>query len=311
MQKLDDILKRQKFAVLDGAFATELEKLGLNINDPLWSALALIDREELISKVHLSYLKAGADIITSSSYQATVRGFVARGVPQQRAGELIGNSVRLAQKARDTFVESADFDSKARAFPLVAASLGPFGAYLADGSEYRGNYQISYDELKRFHLERIEIIDRESPDLYALETVPVLAEAVAVSEILCETGITTPLWVSFSCCDGDHISDGTDIAECARRLEQQKNVVAIGVNCTHPRFVESLIKRIKANSTKEIVVYPNSGESYDPVSKTWSGSSEEFLAKVGVWNEAGATMIGGCCRTSPADIEKIALMARG
>jgi len=310
MSKIEEILLHQKFVVLDGAFATELEAHGFNINDPLWSALALISHEDLIEKVHLSYLMAGSDIITSSSYQATVKGFMQKGMTCDEAQELIRKSVILAKKARDSFIESDDFKSTGRMPPLVAASLGPYGAYLADGSEYRGNYKIDVGELKKFHRERIEIIAAESPDLYALETVPVLDEAMVVADLLNEMKMITPLWISFSCKDGEHISDGTKIRECALRLEEFSNVVAIGVNCTKPGFVESLIRNIREVGSKNIVVYPNSGEIYNPFTKTWSGSTSKFLSMVKAWYEAGATMIGGCCRTTPSDIRKIAMMAR-
>ncbi len=233
-----------------------------------------------------------------------------KGMTYDEAQELIRKSVRLAKNSRDSFVKSDAFKGTGRMPPLVAASLGPYGAYLADGSEYRGNYQVDTDALKSFHKERIEIIDKESPDLYALETVPVLDEALAVADLLNELKIKTPLWISFSCKDGEHISDGTKIRECALRLEEFSNVVAIGVNCTPPRFVESLIQNIREVSSKNIIVYPNSGEIYNPFTKTWSGSSSKFLSLVKAWYEAGATMIGGCCRTTPLDIRKIAQMAR-
>ena len=309
MQKLAEILRHRKFAVLDGAFATELEALGININDPLWSALALIDKEDMIAKVHLSYLKAGADIITSSSYQATVSGFMKKNISKERAVDLIAKSVRIAKQARDSFIKTEDFLNSDRAVPQVAASLGPYGAYLADGSEYRGDYKAGFDDLKSFHKERIEIISKEKPDLYALETVPVLSEALAVSELLNEMNLQTPMWISFSCCDGEHISDGTGISECGRKLDALENVAAVGINCTQPKYIESLVKNLRAVTRKAIIVYPNSGEQYDPVTKTWSGSSEEFLSSVMKWYAAGANIIGGCCRTTPADIKKIASMA--
>ncbi len=309
MEQITQILNTKKFVVLDGAFATELEAMGCNINDPLWSALALIDHEDLIKKVHMSYLLAGSDIISSSSYQATVKGFMRKNLTKEQAQELIKKSVRLAKEARDEFVKTPDFLNSKRVRPLVAASLGPYGAFLADGSEYRGDYKIGYEELKDFHQERIEIIDKEEPDLYALETVPVADEALAVASSLKDLGIEKPLWVSFSCKDGEHISDGTAISECAQKLNALDNVFAIGINCTHPKYIESLVRILRSATGKEIIVYPNSGEIYNPFTKTWSGSSEEFLSRVMKWHEAGATMIGGCCRTTPSDIRKIAAMA--
>ncbi len=310
MNKLKKILDRQKFVVVDGAFATELERLGLNIKDPLWSALALIDHNDMIEKVHKEYLEAGADVIISSSYQATVEGFVKKGIEINRARDLIALSVDLAVKARDEFVKSPLFDSSKREVPLVAASVGPYGAYLADGSEYRGDYHISFADLKNFHKERLAILYSSSPDIFACETIPNLAEALAILSTIDDLNLDIPAYISFSCRDEEHISDGTKISDCAEALNEYDNVAAIGLNCTAPKYVASLIKILKANTDKPIIVYPNSGEIYDPFSKTWSGGAVSFAERAKIWYQAGANMIGGCCRTTPKDIAQIAQFAR-
>ncbi|MCR5536470.1 MAG: homocysteine S-methyltransferase [Succinivibrio sp.] len=309
MQPAEDFLRNRKFMVLDGAFATELERLGLNLNDPLWSALALIDKDELIKQVHTAYLKAGADIITTSSYQASVRGFMTKCLTQAQAEALIIKSVKLAQEARDRFVLSEEFKKSGRRKPLVAASLGPYGAYLADGSEYRGGYQLSAAELKDFHAERIAILAKAAPDLFALETVPQLSEAQAVAEILRQQAPSVPLWIAFACRNDTCIADGTKLSACARALNAYDNIFALGVNCTLPQYIENLVRELKASTDKLIIVYPNSGERYDPETKTWHGNSDEFSSNILAWASAGAKIIGGCCRTTPELIAKLEVLS--
>ena len=310
MIDFNSYLNRQKFVVVDGAFATELERLGLDIKDPLWSALALIDHTDMIEKVHTMYLKAGADIIISSSYQATVDGFAKKGIDKDKALSLIALSVDLAVKARDEFVKSSDFDSAKRQKPLVAASVGPYGAYLADGSEYRGDYKIGLEELKLFHKERLAVLDSASPDLFACETIPNLTEALAILAAVDDLKLDVPAYISFSCKDEAHISDGTSIEDCASALNEFSNVLAVGLNCTAPKYVESLIKHIKSKTDKPVIVYPNSGEIYNPFTKTWSGGSVSFSERAISWYNAGARLIGGCCRTTPEDILAISEFAR-
>ena len=307
---IKSFFKREKFIVLDGAFATELERDGLDIKDPLWSALALIDHKDMVEKVHKSYLEAGSDIITSSSYQATVKGFMKKGIAREQACRLITESVEIAVKARDSFVASQGFDDTKRLKPLVAASVGPYGAYLADGSEYRGDYSVSDEDLYQFHKERLELLSYGKPDLIACETIPKLNEALAILRACKSLELKLPLWISFSCKDGLHISDSTPISECARALEKYDNVIAVGINCTAPDLMSSLIREVRSNTSKQVVIYPNSGELYDPVSKTWSGGAVRFIMKVDLWYKDGATMIGGCCRSTPEDIAYIAALSR-
>lgn len=303
-------LDKQKFVIVDGAFATELERLGLDIKDPLWSALALIDHTDMIEKVHSMYLDAGADIIISSSYQATVDGFEKKGIDKDKSLSLIALSVDLAVKARDEFVKSPAFDAAKRQIPLVAASVGPYGAYLADGSEYRGDYKIGFDELKAFHKERLAVLASASPDLFACETIPNLTEALAILGAIDDLKLDVPAYISFSCKDGEHISDGTPIKDCACALDEFSGVVAVGLNCTAPKYVESLVKILKENTDKPVIVYPNSGEIYNPFTKTWSGGAVSFSERAETWYKAGARLIGGCCRTTSEDIRAISDFAR-
>lgn len=310
MNCLDEVLEKYPLVVLDGAFATELEGRGFDIKDELWSAKALHERPDLVKAVHLDYLRAGADVVESASYQATIEGFLRKGLSRERAAELIKLSVSLAKEARAEFIREAPEILTHRPKPLVAASVGPYGAFLADGSEYRGNYAIGEEELADFHEERLKLLADEEPDIMAVETLPCLVEAKAVVRAVRRAGISIPLWISFSCKDADSISDGTPLGECAAWLEGAPEVVALGLNCTAPQHVSSLIGKIREKSKKHIVVYPNSGETYDAVTKTWQGASARFVDMAARWYQAGARLIGGCCRTTPDDIRAIADWAR-
>ena len=307
MNVIEERLARQDVIVLDGAFATELEARGFSVNDALWSAKALFERPDLVRDVHLDYLRAGADIITSASYQATVEGFMRRGFSAEEADALIQKSVQLAQEARDLYLAARGTDGNK---PLVAASVGPYGAYLADGSEYRGDYGVDEGALTAFHAGRLAVLASAQPDLLACETLPCLMEARAIVRALREREIRIPAWFSFSCRDGAHISDGTPIAECVRCLDTVPEAAAIGLNCTAPQHAEALIGAIRKETDKPIVVYPNSGETYDAADKSWHGTAEDFGTMAQRWRGAGARLIGGCCRTTPREIAEIAAWAK-
>ena len=307
MNVIEERLAVQDVIVLDGAFATELEACGFSVNDALWSAKALFERPDLVREVHLDYLRAEADVVTSASYQATVEGFMKRGFSKEEAAALIQKSIQLAQEARDLYLAEREGNGRV---PFVAASVGPYGAYLADGSEYRGDYGIDEDALVAFHAERLALLAEEKPDLLACETIPSLVEARAIVRALRQEDIRIPAWFSFSCRNGAEISDGTRIAECARFLNNVSEASAIGLNCTAPQYVESLIGEIRRETTKPIAVYPNSGETYDASDKSWHGAAEDFGTIARRWRTAGARLIGGCCRTTPREIADIAAWAK-
>ena len=297
-------IERQGALVLDGGLATELERRGADLNDALWSARLLADDPALIRQVHLDYYWAGADCCTSASYQATVPGFVARDMSPDAARALIQRSVTLAVEARDAFWAAGPHRRRLR--PLVAASIGPYGAYLADGSEYRGDYDLDEAGLRAFHSERWALLAAAGADLLACETIPSFAEARALADLLAQTPGAWA-WFSFTGRDGAHISDGTPIADCAAYLAGRPGVAAVGVNCTPPRLIPDLIRAIAAVTDTPIIVYPNSGESYDPLTKKWRGElvPAEFGTFSREWRKLGGALIGGCCRTTPAHIRQI------
>ncbi|WP_298406302.1 homocysteine S-methyltransferase [uncultured Chloroflexus sp.] len=306
MNPIADALAQHPLLILDGALATELERRGCDLADPLWSAKVLIENPALIQAVHADYFVAGADVAITASYQATIPGFMARGLSEAEAIALLQRSVELARAARDAFwAEPANRVGRIR--PLVAASIGPYGAYLHDGSEYRGNYGLSIAELIDFHRPRMAALANAEPDLFACETIPCGEEARALVALLPEFPHLTA-WISFSARDGSHTAQGEPIADVTSEIAPHPQVAAIGVNCTAPRFLPDLIRAMRAVTDKPIVVYPNSGEVYDPVGQCWIGAGEidDFADQARLWYTAGARLIGGCCRTTPDHIRALA-----
>ncbi|KAJ6725989.1 hypothetical protein OIU79_004197 [Salix purpurea] len=274
----------------------------------------------LIRQVHLDYLHAGASIIITASYQATIQGFVAKGLSEEEAELLLRRSVEIACEAREIYFEKCtegSFDyiesgNISRRPVLVAASIGNYGAYLADGSEYSGKYgdAVTLKTLKDFHRRRLQILAKSGADLIAFETIPNKLEAKAYAELLEEEETNIPAWFSFNSKDGINVVSGDSILECASIADSCKRAVAVGINCTPPRFIHGLVLAIQKATSKPIVIYPNSGETYNAGLKQWKKSSgvvgdEDFVSYIGKWREAGASLFGGCCRTTPNTIRAI------
>lgn len=296
--------------ILDGALATELEHRGADLRDPLWSAKLILEQPELIRAVHRDYFRAGADVATTATYQASFEGFAHRGIAEPEAAQLMRDATALAISARDEFwsVESnrTSRGGLGRMRPLVAASIGPYGATLADGSEYRGHYDLSEPALRDFHRRRIEVLAASGADLLACETIPSMGEALALAAVL-EEFPAASAWMSFSCRDGEHTAEGQEIGDCVARLEHCSQIAAIGVNCTAPAHISSLLQRMRARTDKPLLVYPNSGQIYDVRDKHWHGDPDAvpFADQAQRWYREGARLIGGCCRTTPADIAAV------
>lgn len=281
--------------VLDGGLATELERRGADLRDELWSARVLIEEPDLIRQVHEAYVAAGADVAITASYQASYEGFARRGIDRAATDRLLGLSVRLAR------------DAGAR---VVAASVGPYGASLADGSEYVGRYGRSVDQLIAWHRPRLEALLAAGPDVLAIETIPAIEEAEALVALLDDYPEATA-WIAFSCRDEARISDETPFPEAAALAASSPRVAAVGVNCTPPGFVAGLLR-----STRDLgplIAYPNLGSTWDPVAKAWhaEGPRPDFGAGAIEWRAAGAVSIGGCCGTTPADVARIHDAVRG
>ena len=297
--------------ILDGGVATELERRGYDISGPLWSAKLLVDAPEAVEQLHFDYFAAGAHCVTSASYQASYEGFARTGLSAEETTMLLRLSVALAKNARDRIEARGREDSDAGTGPAgaryVAASVGPYGATLHDGSEFRGNYGMSIAKLREFHAARFEILATSGADLLACETIPSLDEGRALLDLLAEDG-ETEAWLSFTSPDGIHTSQGERLVECARAVDSIDNVIAVGVNCVHPRVVGTAIAELSRGTGKPIVVYPNAGERWDADLRQWRGRSNGArLADLApAWVDAGARLIGGCCRTGPDDISALA-----
>jgi len=289
--------------VLDGGLATELEARGADLSDELWSARLLLDDPHLIGEVHRAYVDAGADVVIGASYQASFEGLEHRGLDRAATRALLARSVDLA---RDAVAGRA----------LVAASVGPYGAVLANGAEYTGDYGLGGPRrarafLRDFHGPRAEVLAAAGPDLLAIETIPSVVEAEALLEIL-DALVETPAWLSFSCRDAGHLSDGTPFGDAVDLVERHPAIVAVGVNCTSPAAVPALVATAAARTEVPIVAYPNKGGTWDPVAKRWTGDDlPEGLGPVAVaLREAGARLVGGCCGTRPSDIRDAAAALR-
>lgn len=307
MNPLVPFIRRFGSFIVDGGLATQLEARGCDLSDNLWSARLLMDDPDVIRQVHADYLWAGADCIISASYQATIPGFMSRGLSEAEAKRLIEYAVEIAVEERDRYwSQAAESERERRLRPLAAASVGPYAAYRADGSEYTGQYDLNETELVEFHRERWHILAATAADILACETIPNAQEGRALARLLQDTP-NCYAWFSFACRDGQHVNDGTPIRAVAAYLNQFDQVAAVGVNCTAPRYIPNLIRELLAVVDKPIIVYPNSGEIYDVEQHIWRGEAvpAEFGTYSREWRKIGAAAIGGCCRTTPEHIRQI------
>lgn len=291
--------------VLDGGLATELERRGHDLFDDLWSARLLRDDPQALVDTHLAFFRAGAQVATTASYQASFEGFAARGLSRAESAALMRASVTLARRAAD--LADAELGDGVRR--QVAASVGPYGAVLADGSEYSGDYGLTDQALRDFHGPRLEVLAAAGADLLAVETIPSAQEAAVLLGLLDE--LEVPAWLSVTCEDASHTRRGDDVRDLFAMARGHDRLVAVGVNCTAPEHVETLAATAAGASGKPVVAYPNSGESWDGARRRWGGDG------VGVdpvaarrWVAAGARWVGGCCRVSSDDIARLAAELR-
>ncbi|MFC9004065.1 homocysteine S-methyltransferase [Streptomyces microflavus] len=284
--------------LLDGGLSNQLEAQGCDLSDALWSARLLADAPEEIEAAHLAYLRSGAQVLITASYQATFEGFGRHGIGPERTGALLARSVELARRAAGA-ARRADPGREV----WVAASVGPYGAMLADGSEYRGRYGLTVRELERFHRPRMAALAEAEPDVLALETVPDVDEAEAVVRVAEETGL--PVWLSYSVAGG-RTRAGQPLEEAFAVAAGREAVVAVGVNCCDPAEAEEAVRVAVAVTGKPAVVYPNSGEGWDAGGRGWTGRSTFDPGRVRAWTGAGARLVGGCCRVGPDRIKELA-----
>ena len=305
-QTIDQILKDNTVMVVDGSMSSALEALGCNLSNKLWTATVLIENPELVKEVHKYYFRAGANCGITCSYQASIPGLMAVGYSEKEAEDYIRLSVKLFLEARDEWWEEEGKKANCT-YPICLASVGPYGAYLADGSEYKGHYHVSDEQLYHFHKRRMELLLEAGAEVLLCETDPSLPEALIEAKI-CEE-LNADFIISFSCRDGLHTYEGQSIITCAESLKDFPHLKMIGINCTYPTYIESLITALKSATDLPIIVYPNSGEVYDPKTKTWSKGKEDvsFEDYAYLWFKCGAKAVGGCCTTVDKHIKQVVL----
>lgn len=290
--------------VLDGGLSNALADRGHALTDALWTARLLRDAPDEIAAVHRAYFAAGARVATTASYQASVEGFARAGMARAEAERLIRRSVALAREVRDELAAA----ERAPVPRFVAASVGPYGAVLADGAEYRGRYGLSRGALRDFHGPRMELLASAGPDLLAIETIPDLDEAAVLVDLAEELGL--PAWLSCTV-DGELLRDGRPAAEAFALAADSRAIVATGVNCCAPADALPAIRAAVAASGAPAVAYPNAGETWDARARRWVGAPGFDEALPAAWVAAGARFVGGCCRVGPDAIRRIARSLEG
>ncbi|TGN76566.1 homocysteine S-methyltransferase [Streptomyces bauhiniae] len=277
--------------VLDGGLSNQLASAGHDLSDELWSARLLAEAPEAITEAHLAYYRAGADVAITASYQATFEGFARRGIDHAEAARLLTSSVELARAAARRAEATR---------PLwVAASAGPYGAMLADGSEYRGRYGLTRTELERFHRPRLEVLAEAAPDILALETIPDTDEAAALLHAV--RGLGIPAWLSYTI-DGNHTRAGQPLEAAFALAADAEEIIAVGVNCCAPEDVPRAVETAARITGKPVVAYPNSGETWNARTRSWDNAPTLTPAL----STTGARLVGGCCRVGPETITAIA-----
>ena len=287
------LLSDKAFTVIDGGMSTALEQLGHHPQGVLWTAQLVIDQPGEVVRAHELYVAAGAQVAITSSYQASVGGFVAAGLSVHDARRALASTTGLARLS---------------GAQIVAASIGPFGAVLGDGSEYRGTYDASWNDVRAFHRERIAILADSGPDLFAVETIPGRVEAEIIAEEI-EARCALPFWITFSCVDDTHTCAGDLFVDAVDTLGSVRNLVAVGVNCTAPLHVAGLLTSVAPSVP--LIVYPNHGGTWDAVARTWHHPhNDRFDELAAEWTRCGARLIGGCCGVGPDGIAALANLAQ-
>jgi len=280
--------------------------------DDLWVSSCLRTEQGRLElkRAHLDYLRAGADIIKTASYQISVP-LLKRSLPEiteEKCLDLMRESVHIARSACREYRQSITPQSD----PKVAASVGPYGACCADRSEYTGSYANSMTEADfiEWHRPRLTALLEAGADYLAFETFPSLMEAQAVLKWLQENSPQAKAWVSFSCKDGNHLCHGEAFAGAVSQLWAMNvgSLVAVGMNCTHRDNITPLLKSLKEANLSHIplVIYPNGGEDYsEPGTTASTAGRTKTLAQLALeWVDIHDNIfgLGGCCDYHPEDI---------
>ena len=289
-------LNAGRTVILDGGLGTELERRGHQNLGRLWSSALVETNPSALREVHRDFLTAGADVIATATYQASMPTLIECGHDRQSAAQVLRAAVQLVIEERDAHASTA----------LVAASIGPFGAHLADGSEYTGGYNVTADDLYQFQSERWHILADSAADIFACETMPSMADVQAIVRLLHETPDRWA-WISLMCRDANHLADGTSLSDVFAILNDIPNLAAIGANCIPPRLAPAIMDTFRASTSLPLMVYPNASNAWDMKmgQKLDDLSPTEFAAESTTWNSHGAQIIGGCCQTTPEHVRKL------
>ena len=284
-----------KIKLLDGSMSFPLEQLGYNLKNKLWTGMALISDPDIIKNIHKDYMNAGADYISTSTYQVSYDRL-------QNMGYQSSEIKKVFQKSVD-IVKEAIKESRSKKEIKIVGSFGPFASYDPNASEYVGKYNSSDDEIKNFHLNNINIIEETDLDIILYETIPCLREIKILSKILSQTN--KEIWISITCNENIEFRDGSSFKEACKIISQIEQITTMGINCFSPLLVEKALKELKKYSNKKTLVYPNSGEKYNPKDKYWSGKNEFNNLMIKNWLSLSPDIIGGCCRVGYNNIKKM------
>ena len=286
---------QKKIKLLDGSLSYPLEKKGYNLNKKLWTGDALINKPNAIKKVHKDYLDAGADFISTSTYQMSYKVLKEMGYDINDIKGIFKRSVNL--------VEQAIAETNTKREIKIVGSYGPYGASLADGSEFTGKYNTSDKIIMDYHQENMNIIKDLDIDIILYETIPCLREIEILSKLVEE--YEKEVWVSFTCNKDLEFRDGSSIIKACKILSSKKNISTIGMNCFSPLLAKEALKKLKENSSKKILIYPNSGEIYNNKDKDWYGENFFDYSMIKKWLALSPDIIGGCCRVGPDEINNM------
>ena len=284
-----------KIKLLDGSMSFPLEQLGYNLKNKLWTGMALISDPDIIKNIHKDYINAGADYISTSTYQVSYDRL-------QNMGYQSSEIKKVFQKSVD-IVKEAIKESRSKKEIKIVGSFGPFASYDPNASEYVGKYNSTDDEIKNFHLNNINIIEETDLDIILYETIPCLREIKILSKILSQTN--KEIWISITCNENIEFRDGSSFKEACKIISQIEQITTMGINCFSPLLVEKALKELKKYSNKKTLVYPNSGEKYNPKDKYWSGKNEFNNLMIKNWLSLSPDIIGGCCRVGYNNIKKM------
>ena len=284
-----------KIKLLDGSMSFPLEKKGYNLHDKLWTGKALINDPDLIKNIHKGYIEAGADYISTATYQISFNRLKEMGYQPDEIKEIFQKSVDL--------VKDAILESKPKNEIKIVGSFGPYASFDPEASEYVGEYNVSDNAIMNFHLNNIHVIEETDLDILLYETIPCLREIEILSKILSHS--SKEIWISVTCNENIEFRDGSSFEEACKIISNIENVTTMGINCFSPLLVKKAIKKLKKYSNKKTIVYPNSGEIYNPKDKFWSGKNDYNDLMIKNWLSLSPDIIGGCCRVGFDNIKNM------